>query len=260
MSRTPGSNSEAAVRRAGEAAFPGFQLRRLARTPSTQDVVREAAGAGAREGFCCVAEEQTSGRGRSGRRWLAPAGSAQLMRLLLRRRPEVAAAVPLLTGLAVADAVAGLTGVSCRLKWPNDVLAGSAKLAGILTEVEAGGGIILGLGVNLTVPAFPADVAGVSLDRLAGAAYGWEAFLTTLLPELHRRLQQVEAGGIGSLRADWTARAAGLGGPVRAQLGASTVEGTALGIDDDGALLVDTVDGPVRLVAGEVHLLTTQDG
>ena len=119
---------------------------------------------------------------------------------------------------------------------------------------------ILGLGVNLTVPAFPADVAGVSLDRLAGAAYGWEAFLTTLLPELHRRLQQVEAGGIGSLRADWTARAAGLGGPVRAQLGASTVEGTALGIDDDGALLVDTVDGPVRLVAGEVHLLTTQDG
>ena len=260
MNRTPESNSVAAVRRAGEAVFPGFQLRRLARTPSTQEVVREAAGAGAREGFCCVAAEQTAGRGRSGRQWLAPPGTALLMSLLLRRRPEVAAAVPLLTGLAVADTVDGLTGVSCRLKWPNDVLAGSAKLAGILTEVEAGGGIILGLGVNLTVPAFPADVAGVSLDRLAGAAYGWEAFLTTLLPELHRRLRQVEAGGIGSLRADWTARAAGLGGPVRAQLGASTVEGTALGIDDDGALLVDTVDGPVRLVAGEVHLLTTQDG
>jgi BirA family biotin operon repressor/biotin-[acetyl-CoA-carboxylase] ligase len=240
MSRTSGNNSEAAVRRAGEAAFPGFQLRRLARTPSTQDVVREAAGAGAREGFCCVAEEQTAGRGRSGRQWLAPPGTALLMSLLLRRRPEVAAAVPLLAGLAVADAVAGL--------------------AGILTELEARGGIILGLGVNLTVPAFPPDVPGVSLDRLAGAAYGWEAFLTALLPELGRRLGQVEAGGIGSLRADWTARAAGLGGPVRAQLGASTVEGTALGIDGDGALLVETGEGLVRLVAGEVHLLPPHDG
>jgi BirA family biotin operon repressor/biotin-[acetyl-CoA-carboxylase] ligase len=70
----------------------------------------------------------------------------------------------------------------------------------------------------------------------------------------------VEAGGIGSLRADWTARAAGLGGRVRAQLGASTVEGTALGIDGDGALLVETGEGLVRLVAGEVHLLPPHDG
>ena len=182
------------------------------------------------------------------------------MSLLLRRRPEVAAAVPLLTGLAVADAVAGLTGVSCRLKWPNDVLAGSGKLAGILAEVEAGGGIILGLGVNLTVPAFPPDVPGVSLDRLAGAPQSWDTLLSALLPELGRRLRQVEGGGIRSLRADWTARAAGLGGPVRAQLGDSTIEGTALGIDDDGALLVETGESTVRLVAGEVHLLTSEDG
>jgi BirA family biotin operon repressor/biotin-[acetyl-CoA-carboxylase] ligase len=260
MSRAPAIHSEAALRRAGEAVFPGFQLRRLARTPSTQDVVREAARAGAREGYCCVAAEQTAGRGRSGRRWLAPPGTALLMSLLLRRPPEVAAAVPLLAGLAVADAVAGITGVPCRLKWPNDVFAGSGKLAGILTEVGAGGGIILGLGVNLTVPAFPPDVPGVSLDRLAGATYSWDAVLTALLPELGRRLEQVRTGGIRSLRTDWTARAAGLGGPVRAQVGMSTVEGTALGIDDDGALLVQTGDGRVRLVAGEVHLLPPQDG
>jgi len=260
MSRTPRTDSEAAVRRAGEAVFPGFQLRRLARTPSTQDVVREAAGTGAHEGFCCVAAEQTAGRGRSGRQWLAPAGTALLMSILLRRRLEVAAGVPLLAGLAVADAVESLTGVSCRLKWPNDVLAGSAKLAGILTEVEAGGGIILGLGVNLTVPAFPPDVPGVSLDRLAAAAYGGDAVLGALLPELGRRLRQVEAGGIRGLRGDWTARAAGLGGPVRARVGTSTVEGMALGIDDDGALLVKTAEGIVRLVAGEVHLLRAQDG
>ena len=260
MRLTPAGTSEAGVRRAGEAVFPGFRLRRLARTPSTQDVVREAARAGVPEGYCCVAAEQTAGRGRSGRRWLAPAGTALLVSILLRRPPEVAAAVPLLAGLAVADAVAGLTGVSCRLKWPNDVLAGSGKLAGILTEVEAGGGIILGLGVNLSVPSFPSDVPGVSLDRLARAPQSWEALLSAILPELGRRLRQVEGGGIRGLRVDWTARAAGLGGPVRAQVGSSTVEGTALGIDDDGALLVETADGRVRLVAGEVHLLPPQDG
>jgi BirA family biotin operon repressor/biotin-[acetyl-CoA-carboxylase] ligase len=260
MGLTSAGSPEAGVQRAGEAVFPGFRLRRLARTPSTQDVVREAAQAGAPEGYCCVAAEQTAGRGRSGRRWLAPAGTALLVSILLRRPLEVAAAVPLLAGLAVADAVAGLTGVSCSLKWPNDVLAGSGKLAGILTEVEAGGGIILGLGVNLSVPSFPADMPGVSLDRLAGAPQSWDTILSALLPELGRRLRQVERGGIRSLRVDWTARAAGLGGRVRAQVGNATIEGTALGIDEDGTLLVETADGRVRLVAGEVHLLPPQDG
>jgi BirA family biotin operon repressor/biotin-[acetyl-CoA-carboxylase] ligase len=238
------------------AVFPGFELRRLARTASTQDVVRAAAAAGAAEGFCCVAAEQTAGRGRSGRSWLAPPGSALLMSLLLRRRGVAAAAVPLLAGLALADTLAALAGVDCRLKWPNDVLAGPGKLAGILTEVEPGGGIVLGLGVNLTVPSFPPDVPGVSLDRLAGAALGWDAVLAALLPQLGRRLCQVEEGGVPSLRSDWTARAAGLGGPIRAETGASVVEGTALGIDDDGALLVGTDRGQLRLVAGEVHLLS----
>jgi BirA family biotin operon repressor/biotin-[acetyl-CoA-carboxylase] ligase len=247
------------VRRAGAAAFPGFELRRLARTASTQDVVRAAAAAGAPEGFCCVAGEQTAGRGRSGRRWLAPPDTALLMSLLLRRQGAVAAAVPLVAGLALADALAGLAGVACRLKWPNDVLAGPGKLAGILTEVEPGGGIILGLGVNLSVGAFPEDVPGVSLDQVAGARFGWEAVLAALLPELGRRLGQVEEGGLASVRGDWTALAAGIGDAIRAEVGAAVVEGTALGIDDDGALLVATARGRIRLIAGEVHLLPRSD-
>jgi BirA family biotin operon repressor/biotin-[acetyl-CoA-carboxylase] ligase len=257
-SRVPDSGAEARVRRAGTAAFPGFELRRLARTASTQDVVRAAAAVGATEGFCCVAGEQTAGRGRSGRRWLAPPGTALLVSLLLRRQRGVAAAAPLLAGLALTDALAALSGVACRLKWPNDVVAGGGKLAGILTEVEPGGGIILGLGVNLTVPDFPPDVPGVSLDRLAGVPYGWDAVLAAFLPELGRRLRQAEEGGIASLRRDWSERAAGLGGPVRAEVGTRTVEGTALGIDGDGALLVATDRGRVRLVAGEVHLLRSE--
>ena len=256
VTRPASPSAEARVRSAGRAVFPGFELRRVARTASTQDVVRAAARAGAPEGFCCVAGEQTAGRGRSGRAWVTPPDTALLTSLLLRRQGVVAAAVPLMAGLAVADAVCGLTGVDCRLKWPNDVLAGTGKLAGILGEVEPGGGIVLGVGLNLTVATFPPDVRGVSLNRLAGRVWGWDAVLAAFLAELGRRLRQLEAGGMGSLRDDWTARAAGLGGPVRAEVGGAMVEGTALGIDDDGALLVVTDHGRVRLVAGEVHLLT----
>jgi BirA family biotin operon repressor/biotin-[acetyl-CoA-carboxylase] ligase len=255
VSQPASAAAEARVRRVGVAVFPGFELRRLARTASTQDVVRTAAGAGVPEGFCCVAGEQTAGRGRSGRAWVAPPDSALLTSLLLRRQGVVVAAVPLLAGLAVADAVGGLTGVDCRLKWPNDVLAAGGKLAGILAEVGPGGGIVLGIGVNLTVAAFPPDVPGVSLDRVAGGVWGWDAVLAAFLAELGGRLRQVEAAGVRSLRDDWTARAAGLGGPVRAEVGGAVVEGTALGIEDDGALLVATDRGRVRLVAGEVHLL-----
>ena len=202
-----------------------------------------------------MAAEQTAGRGRSGRRWLAPPGTALLTSLLLRRRDPVAAAVPLMAGLALADTLEELAGVACRLKWPNDVLAGGGKLAGILAEVEPGGGVILGVGVNLSVAEFPPDVPGVSLDRLAGARFGWDAVLATLLTELGRRLAEVEAGGLPRIRSDWTSRAAGLGEPIRAEVGASVVEGTAAGIDDDGALLVDAGGVRVRLLAGEVHLL-----
>ena len=260
MSRAGTAGLEAGVRQAGVGVFPSFQLRRLARTASTQDVVRAAAARGAPEGFCCVAGEQTAGRGRSGRRWLAAPNTALLTSLLLRRGQAVARAVPVVAGLALTDALADLAGVSCGLKWPNDVVAGPGKLAGILTEVEPGGGIILGMGVNLTVDAFPPDVGGVSLDRLAGAVYHWDAVLAALLPELGRRLRQVEEDGIRSLRDDWTGRAAGLGRPVRAEVGTAIVEGTAVGIDDEGALLVATDHGQVRLVAGEVHLLPTGDG
>src|SRR5690348_9362072 len=105
-----------------EPAFPGFSLRRLARTASTQDVVRHAAIAGAPEGFCCLAEEQAAGRGRQGRNWSAPAGSSLLASLLLRRRPASAGGVPLAAGIALVDAIAALTGTGVQLKWPNDVL------------------------------------------------------------------------------------------------------------------------------------------
>jgi BirA family biotin operon repressor/biotin-[acetyl-CoA-carboxylase] ligase len=244
----------------------------LARTPSTQDVVRAAARSGAAAGWCCVAAEQTAGRGRQGRAWTAPPGTALLTSVLLRPPAPVAGGVPLAAGLAVADAVValGVDEAAVGLKWPNDVLAaGGGKLAGLLAEVEPRGArapaegadqtsvaVVLGVGLNLTVPAFPPGVAGASLHTLLGRAVDWEEALTALLTALGRRSAELEERGVPAVVAAWRGRAVGLGGPVEAQTPAGLLQGTAVDVADDGALLVDTGGGVTRLVAGDVHLVT----
>jgi BirA family biotin operon repressor/biotin-[acetyl-CoA-carboxylase] ligase len=246
---------------AGATAFPGFSFRWISRTPSTQDLVRAAARAGAAAGHLVVADEQTAGRGRQGRRWEAPPGSALLASILLR--PRVAAeGVPLAAGLAVTDALAPL-GVGARLKWPNDVIAGGGKLAGILVEVEPaatgpGVAVVLGIGVNLRVEEFPEGVAGASLHRLLAPAPppSAEELLVALLPALGSRVRSLGGGGIAALLPDWRSRAIGLGGAVVAETPAGRVEGRAVDVDADGALLVETEAGVVRLLAGDAHFLS----
>ena len=243
--------------------FPRFSLRRLARTRSTQDVVRRAAIAGAPEGFCCVADEQLAGRGRQGRAWSAPAGSSLLASLLLRRPPSLAAGVPFAAGIALVDAIGELSGAEVRVKWPNDVLAGGRKLAGILCEVEPAAStsgelaIVVGIGVNLRVPAFPPGVAGASLHELAPPPEALD-LLDAWLDLLAPLLTTLEAGGIAGLRDAWLDRAVGIGSPVRAEGPSGEVSGVALDLDDDGALVVGTETGPVRVLAGDVHLTTPE--
>lgn len=250
-----GDAQERDVQRAGAAVFPGFRLHRVTRTRSTQNVVLGAARAGAAEGYCCVAEEQAAGRGRAGRTWIAPARSSLLTSLLLRRRPPVTAGIPFAAGLAVLEALRRSCGVTALLKWPNDVRVGGAKLAGILAEGGAAGGTALGIGVNLTVPSFPANVEGVSLHRLTATPPGWAELLIPILEALGERLSALEMEGIPGLREEWMAHAEGIGEPVRADTGGRVLAGIATGIDEDGALLVDTARGTQRLVAGDVHLL-----
>jgi BirA family transcriptional regulator, biotin operon repressor / biotin---[acetyl-CoA-carboxylase] ligase len=221
--------------------------------------VRAAARAGAAAGHLCVAGEQTSGRGRQGRRWVAPPGTALLASILLRPR-TAPHGVPIAAGLAVADAIAAL-GVEVGLKWPNDVIARGAKLAGILAEVEpaaAGPGtaVVLGIGVNLRVEEFPEGASGTSLHLLLAPAPPPTAreLLTLLLPALAARLRALESGGLAALLDGWRARAVGLGEPVVAETPAGRVRGRAVDVDADGALLLETATGTVRLLAGDVHL------
>jgi BirA family transcriptional regulator, biotin operon repressor / biotin---[acetyl-CoA-carboxylase] ligase len=216
----------------------------LRTTPSTNDRARALAAAGAPHGTLVTAAEQTAGRGRQGRTWSAPPGSAILCSLLLRDYDPL---LPLRAGLAVAD----LAGPAALVKWPNDVLLDGRKLAGILVEARPQDGwAVLGIGVNVALhPAdLPRDVRerAATLGRTPGEV---EPALAELLGHLGARLAEPAGATLTALRE----RDALRDRPVRWAGG----EGTGAGIDDTGALRVRLPDGSVTtLDAGEVHLVS----
>lgn len=242
----------------GRTAFPGFQLTALESTPSTQDVVRAAARAGAEPGFCCLAGAQTAGRGRQGRVWAAPADSALLASVLVGVAQPVLGWTPLAAGLAIRSAVAQQSGYQGRLKWPNDLVAEGRKLAGVLCEVEPAApgpptAVAIGLGVNLRVRSFPEGAVGISLDQVAPRSPTAPALLGAFLGELRSRLRVLDDGP-EPLRREWLRHAWGIGEEVTALSGGRSVRGVAEDIDIDGALIIRTASGPVRVLAGDVHI------
>ena len=211
-------------------------------TGSTNEDARALALAGAPHGTLVTAAQQTAGRGRDGRRWEAPAGSALLCSLVLRDPPVL---LSLRAGVAVADTIGELA----QLKWPNDVLLAGRKVAGILVEARPRERwAVLGIGVNVAV-----DVADLPPELhesagtlgLAGGAIA--PLLERLLVALERRLDEDRA----ALLAAWRARDGLLGQRVAWSGGA----GIAGGIDEEGRLLVEDGSAVQRLDAGEVHLL-----
>lgn len=238
-----------------------FDIHRVTRTSSTQDEVWRESTAGAAEGYVCVAEEQTAGRGRLGREWIAPAGSALLVSVLLRLPTRVASGVPFVAGLAALDVLDGLS-VRARLKWPNDVLVHGRKLAGILTESRVSAGVdhlavVLGLGMNLTVETFPPGIEAISLHRVVGARPDRDRILDGWLGALAVRLAVLENAGLAVVLAAWRERAAGLGDAVSVETMRGKIVGVAEDVADDGTLIVRTAAGPERVLAGDVSILRT---
>jgi BirA family biotin operon repressor/biotin-[acetyl-CoA-carboxylase] ligase len=215
-------------------------------TDSTNTRARELAGAGAPHGMLVTAAEQQAGRGRQGRTWTAPAGRALLCSLVLRDPPRL---LPLLAGVAVAEAIAGVD-PGARVKWPNDVQLGGRKVAGILVEGRPQEGwAVLGIGLNvaLTPEDFPPELRETS-TTLGLEASAIEPMLSELLNMIERWLTASPAAVLAAVRQ----RDALVGRPIRWAQG----EGRADGIDDDGRLLAVSVDGcRTALEAGEVHLL-----
>jgi len=218
---------------------PRLHLRTIG---STNARARELAEAGAPHGTAVTAGEQTAGRGRQGRGWSTPPGSALAVSLVIRDPDPL---LSLRAGLAVAD----LAGAAARVKWPNDVLVDGRKVAGILAEGRPQEGwAVLGIGVNaaLDLAVLPADVRERA-GTLGFAPAELPRALQELLGALERRLAQPPEATLAALRE----RDALAGRPVRWDGGS----GTGAGIADDGALLVRDAGGALHaLAAGEVHL------
>ena len=209
---------------------------------STNARARALAEAGAPHGTAVTAGEQTAGRGRQGRAWSTPPGSALALSLVIRDPDPL---LSLRAGLAVAD----LAGAGAQVKWPNDVLLDARKVAGVLVEGRPQEGwAVLGIGVNaaLDLAALPEELRATA-GTLGLAPAELPRALNDLLAALEKRLAEAPGATLTTLRE----RDALAGRPVRWEGG----EGTGAGIADDGALLVRGADGTQHaLAAGEVHL------
>lgn len=212
----------------------------------------------------CVAEVQTAGRGRRGRAWHAPFGSAVCLSLAqqFRQLPPGFGGIGLVAGVAVADALATLGYHQVGLKWPNDLVVDGAKLGGLLVESrgESGGAtrVVVGVGVNWRLPAGALDglveQPHTDLASLPVALPTRDAVVAQLLNALTLSLDEFTTGGFGAFRRRWEARDVLRGRRVIVHLDRETVAGTALGIDGEGALRVDTPDGERRFTGGEVSV------
>ncbi|HEX5079921.1 MAG TPA: biotin--[acetyl-CoA-carboxylase] ligase, partial [Geminicoccaceae bacterium] len=211
----------------------GFRLCELDRVDSTNDEVRHRAAAGAEPGLVVLARRQTRGRGRHGRAWASPAGNLYASLLLQVDGPlATSAQLSFVAGLALAEARErhAPAGVLPRLKWPNDVLLGRAKVAGILLESAGVGStgtadVIVGTGVNIVSCPRDTPYPATSLLEQGFAPIAPRALLGTYLAALDRWLRRWREAGFGAVREAWCARGLGLGEQIRLRLAREELHG-----------------------------------
>lgn len=234
---------------------------------STNDVAAALAGAGGAEGAVVIAEQQTAGRGRMGRRWFSPAAAGLYVSVVLapaRARVDPGRATMILTlaaGVALAEAVERATGLAPAIKWPNDLLVDRRKLAGILAEgVAASSGsvhsVVLGYGINVAPAAYPPELASraTSLETELGRAVDAGVVCAESLASLSRVYARLLDGDFDAILDDWRARAPGCrGASVAWDTPAGERTGVTHGIDEAGALLVRVESRIERIVSGEVR-------
>jgi BirA family biotin operon repressor/biotin-[acetyl-CoA-carboxylase] ligase len=230
-----------------------FDVRHYDSVGSTNDEAIRLANEGAVHGTVVHADAQTTGRGRLSRRWLSPPGNLYLSIVLRADVPIMRTGeLSFVAALAVADAVDALLPRHTRatLKWPNDVLVRDGKIAGILLE-HAGDAVILGIGLNVLEA--PSGISyQVSTIVGCGGLATVDGARENLLSALANWFGTWQQEGFAPIRAAWLARAHPIGSTLSVRLGERFVTGTFAGTGDDGALLLDTQEGRMRIVAGDV--------
>jgi BirA family biotin operon repressor/biotin-[acetyl-CoA-carboxylase] ligase len=268
MTRTvdvPRDIAEALERTADARGALGSRVHYFAEAGSTNDLATRAAERGEPEGSVFVAGSQTAGRGRLGRVWFSPPGAGLYMSIIVRQE-AVMPWITLAAGVAVADGIQSSTGLPVEIKWPNDVIAtGRAfrsrrKLAGILAEASAGHDgspyVVLGIGINLRRAAFPpelADRASAIEVELGRDVDGGDVFAQTLVA-LNGIMKMLVQDGPELLLSAWLAHApSARGARIEWDSPGGPLQGTTGGLASDGALLMQTSAGLVRIRSGEVR-------
>ncbi len=238
---------------------------RLETVDSTNLEAARQAKSGAKEGLCIVAREQTSGRGRLDRMWHSPLDTGLYCSIVLRPAMEMNRwpLLSLIAALAVSDALARACALKADVKWPNDIYANDRKLCGILSETietSQGAAIIVGIGINLKAASLPESMrhTATSVEEVIGTAPDRESLLAELMKAFgeHYDLLQSADRDEHAIR-DWCARSSyAYGRQVRVSLEGESFSGITRGLESDGALRVETLEGAIRIVrAGDVTAL-----
>lgn len=251
--------------RLGKTKVIGRDIRVFEQTTSTNDVIEKLARDGVKEGAVVFAESQTKGRGRLGRKWVSPERKGLWFSILLRPdlRPQETTQLTVASATALRRAIQSETGLKQEIKWPNDILIGGKKVAGILTELSAEldrvKHVILGIGVDVNLGAneFPAELrrTATSLKIESGRTIDRAELAAAILRELDFDYARICAGKFTAVADEWEAQCATIGRDVTIQIGGRKIRGRAESLDDDGALLVRTEHGRLeRITGGDVTL------
>lgn len=248
------------VARLGKMKVIGRDIRVFQETTSTNDIIEKLARDNVKEGAVVFAESQSKGRGRLGRKWISPSRKGLWFSVLLRPdlRPPETTQLTVAAATAIRRAIANVTGLKTKIKWPNDILLNGRKAAGILTELSAEldrvKHIILGIGVdvNLSGVEFPSEFRKLvtSLKIETGKTISRPELAVEILRELDREYARVCAGNFEAVADEWEQHCETLGRPVTIQVGERRIRGRAESLDDDGALLLRTEHGQLERITG----------
>lgn len=237
---------------------------------STQELGKELARGGAAEGTLVLAECQSDGRGRLGRRWFSPQGDGIYMSIILRPPTHLrdVQLLSLAVAVAISEAIEKAYGLAVQVKWPNDILYGQKKLCGILGETSAVGEravyAVIGIGINTdTRPSlFPEEIRGqvASLRDILGYEVCREELTATVVNEIYRWTKEMlYEGKREELLREYKQRCNTLGQEVIIETGQEILHGTAKDIDTDGALIISTAEGDLKITAATAcHLRTAK--